>query len=88
MNDTFASIPLTAVFLTHFEGLDLYAIEHTPSGTFISYLARKSRTGKRTTIRPDFVTGEWSSIPKTWGRLADDLYSEYVDSRVRGGMAS
>jgi hypothetical protein len=89
MKNRYTTTPLSAVFLTRFEGLDLYAIEDEASGAFISYLVRKSPAEKRTRFPTcDPMDAGWSPIPKTWGLLADDLYSEYLDSRFREDVVS
>jgi hypothetical protein len=80
MNDLFASATLTTVFLTHFEDADVFAVEYASDGVFTGYYVRKPLVGKRTMFHVNSMVGPWDSLPK-WVRLADDLYSEYLDSR-------
>jgi hypothetical protein len=81
MNDLFASpISVTTVFLTHFEGADLYALEHKHTGAFTGHFGRVAPMGERILFNINSMLCARESLPK-WVRLADDLYSEYLDSR-------
>jgi hypothetical protein len=86
-NANLSADAVTSVFLTYFEGARIYAVEYAPDGVFTGFYIRQALTGKRTMFDINSAEGERSSLPE-WVRLADDLYSEYLDSRFREDMAS